>query len=59
MSEEFGIRYQAFINACFLPYTAVGHDARLKASEQRQRTERGGRWAEPVKSNETVSLRIY
>ena len=44
MSEEFGFRYKAFIDACFLPYTAVGHDARLKASVQRQRTERGARW---------------
>jgi DNA/RNA endonuclease G (NUC1) len=44
MSEEFGARYRDFINACFLPYTGVGHDARLKASVQRQRTERGARW---------------
>jgi hypothetical protein len=44
MSEAFGTRYRAFINACFLPYTAVAHDARLKASVQRQRTERGTRW---------------
>ena len=44
MSEEFGTRYRALINACFLPYTAIGHDARLKASVQRQRTERGARW---------------
>lgn len=44
MSEEFGTRYRAFINACFLPYTAMGHDARLKASVRRQQTERGPRW---------------
>lgn len=44
MSEEFGTRYRAFINACFLPFTGIGQDARLKASVQRQRTERGGRW---------------
>ena len=43
MSEEFGARYRAYINACFEPYTAVGHYARLKASVQRQRTERGAR----------------
>jgi hypothetical protein len=46
MSEEFGARYRAFINACFLPYTAVGHDARLKASVRRQRSERATRWSE-------------
>jgi hypothetical protein len=44
MSEEFGTRYRAFIDSCFLPYTAVGHDARLKASAQRQKAERRDRW---------------
>jgi hypothetical protein len=44
MSEEFGARYKAFINVCFEPFTAIAHDARLKASVQRQRKERGARW---------------
>ena len=44
MSDEFGARYHAFINACFLPYVALGHDAQLKASRKRQKAERGQRW---------------
>jgi hypothetical protein len=44
MSKEFGIRYRAFINACFKHFSAVAQDAQLKASVQRQRTERGDRW---------------
>jgi hypothetical protein len=34
MSPEFASRYHAFIGACFQTYTGVGHDARLRASEQ-------------------------
>jgi hypothetical protein len=46
MSPEFASRYHAFIGACFQTYTGVGHDARLRASEQRHRAEREAEWTD-------------
>jgi hypothetical protein len=40
MDEEFGRRYHAFINACFLTYTAAAKPAQLRAAPKRQRAER-------------------
>ena len=44
MSEEFAARYQDFIATCFSPYQSVAHDARLRASAENQREERGDDW---------------
>lgn len=44
MSAQFVTHYHAFMSACFLTYTGIGEDAKLRAGEQRQRTERGPDW---------------
>jgi hypothetical protein len=40
MGEEFGRRYRAFIDACFLTYTGAAQPAQLRGSRKRQRAER-------------------
>ena len=44
MSPEFAARYHAFIAACFQTYTGTGHEARLRASQQRHMSERAADW---------------
>jgi hypothetical protein len=39
-SQDFAADYAAFIDACFMPYTEVGHDARFRTSPVRQKKER-------------------
>ena len=46
MTEDFGAIYLAFMDACFKTHTELGHDARLRASQEDQRAERGARWKE-------------
>jgi hypothetical protein len=46
MSKEFGVRYKAYIDACFKPFEKVAHDARLRAAIEPQKRERGARWEE-------------
>ncbi len=40
MSEEFEVRYKAFIDACFITGTGIAKPAQLRASRVRQRQER-------------------
>jgi hypothetical protein len=44
MTDEFIAAYHSFMDACFEINFAVARDARLKASPERQREERGRRW---------------
>jgi hypothetical protein len=41
MTDDFGARYHAFISTCFVPWADPGHDAKLRSSVRRQRSERG------------------
>jgi hypothetical protein len=44
-SRDFGDRYQAFLDTCFVPFTGAGEPAKLRASADEQRLERGAdRW---------------
>lgn len=43
-SPTFAQAYDAFIAACFKPYTKVGHSALLRTSSDQQRKERGAGW---------------
>jgi hypothetical protein len=45
-SEAFRKRYHAFMEGCFRTWTAVAEDAKLRASAEAHRAERGPDWSD-------------